>query len=108
MKNILSVIKALVSSGNRLLQSLVLGTERSYRKGQVLFHEIHGISVVEDVVSRVLPSCEVARYYRLRSLGDKKIISYVPVERQQLYLRELTGSESKENIKLLDGLYGSF
>lgn len=72
---------------------ITAGFPDTYRKNQLLFHELHGISVVEDIISKVLPSCEVVYYYRLRSLCGRQIISYVAVDQQAMYLRPLMNTE---------------
>lgn len=74
-----------------------------FEKKNIIFSESIGVCTVEDIVKLAAEKNQAqVTYYLLKSVADKKKISYIPVEKHEYVLRELITKEEaleKKNSK---------
>ena len=68
-----------------------------FEKKEIIFSEAMGVCQVAELTKLSAKSGEQVLYYGLRSISDKKKVSYIPVNNHQVNLRELfTEEEARE------------
>lgn len=60
-----------------------------FEKKEIIFSETLGVCQVAELTKLSAKSGEQVLYYGLRSVSDKKKVSYIPVEHHQVQLRPL-------------------
>ena len=76
--------------------------ERVFEKKDIIFSETLGVCQVAELTKLSAKSGEQVMYYGLRSLEDKKKVSYIPVENHQVQLRPLISLEEAEKLMQSD------
>lgn len=67
-----------------------------FEKKDIIFSETLGVCQVAELTKLSTKSGEQVMYYGLRSVEDKKKVSYIPVENHQVQLRPLISVEEAE------------
>lgn len=75
----------------------VIKEQEMFQKKEVIFSESIGPCQVEDIVKLAAQKNAVpVQYYVLRSVTDKKKVSYIPVENHRFLLRPLITAQEAE------------
>lgn len=69
-----------------------------FEKKDVIFSETLGVCQVAELTKLSAKNGEQVMYYGLRSVEDKKKVSYIPVENHQVQLRSLISIEEAEEL----------
>ncbi|MDD3219659.1 MAG: CarD family transcriptional regulator [Lachnospiraceae bacterium] len=69
-----------------------------FQKKNIIYSESIGVCRVDDIVKLSVQKEEPILYYLLRSVFDKKKVSYIPVENHQFLLRDLISRKEAENL----------
>ena len=69
-----------------------------FQKKEIIFSETLGVCQVVEVTKLSAKNEEPILYYGLRSVADKKKVSYIPVERHQVQLRALISIEEAKRL----------
>lgn len=69
-----------------------------FEKKDIIFSETLGVCQVTELTKLSAKSGEQVMYYGLRSVEDKKKVSYIPVENHQVQLRPLISIEEAERL----------
>lgn len=67
-----------------------------FEKKEIIFSETLGVCQVAELTKLSSRNGEQVMYYGLRSLEDKKKVSYIPVENHQVQLRPLISLEEAQ------------
>lgn len=70
-----------------------------FEKKDILFSETLGVCQVAEVTKLAAKNGEQILYYGLRSVSDKKKVSYIPVENHKVLLRPLITREEALELK---------
>ncbi len=73
-----------------------------FEKKEVIFSESLGVCQVAELTKLSAKNGEQVLYYGLKSIEDKKKVSYIPVENHQVQLRSLISVEEAERLSELD------
>ena len=73
-----------------------------FKKKDIIFSETLGVCQVAELTRLSAKSGEQVMYYGLRSVDDKKKVSYIPVENHQVQLRSLISVEEAEELSKTD------
>ncbi len=73
-----------------------------FEKKDVIFSETLGVCQVAELTKLSAKNGEQVMYYGLRSVEDKKKVSYIPVENHQVQLRPLISVEEAERLSDMD------
>lgn len=73
-----------------------------FEKKDIIFSETLGVCQVAEITKLSSKSGEQVAYYGLRSVMDKKKVSYIPVEHHQVQLRPLISLEEAEQLEKED------
>lgn len=69
-----------------------------FEKKEIIFSEILGVCQVAELTKLAAKNGEQVLYYGLRSVKDKKKVSYIPVEHHQVQLRPLIDYEEAKSL----------
>ena len=69
-----------------------------FEKKEIIFSETLGVCQVAELTKLSAKSGEQVLYYGLRSVSDKKKVSYIPVEHHQVQLRPLISLEEARKL----------
>ena len=69
-----------------------------FEKKEIIFSETMGVCQVAELTKLSTKSGEQVLYYGLRSISDKKKVSYIPVEHLQVQLRPLISLEEAKRL----------
>ncbi len=69
-----------------------------FEKKDIIFSETLGVCQVAEITKLSSKNGEQVAYYGLRSVIDKKKVSYIPVENHQVRLRPLISVEEAESL----------
>jgi len=69
-----------------------------FQKKQKIYSETQGVCVVDNIVQLPAGKGETLPYYVLKSVFDTTKVSYIPVNNQQLSLRELFTEEAAREL----------
>jgi len=69
-----------------------------FEKKDIIFSETLGVCQVAELTKLSAKNGEQVLYYGLKSIEDKKKVSYVPVENHQVQLRPLITIEEAERL----------
>ena len=67
-----------------------------FEKKDIIFSETLGVCQVAELTRLSAKNGEQVMYYGLKSVEDKKKVSYIPVENHQVQLRPLISVEEAE------------
>ena len=70
-----------------------------FEKKDILFSETMGVCQVSELTKLSAKNGEQILYYGLRSVYDKKKVSYIPVENHKVLLRPLITKEEATELK---------
>lgn len=73
-----------------------------FEKKDIIFSETLGVCQVAELTKLSAKSGDGVMYYGLRSVEDKKKVSYIPVENHQVQLRVLISYEEAERLSKED------
>ncbi len=73
-----------------------------FEKKDVIFSETLGVCQVAELTRLSAKNGEQVMYYGLRSVEDRKKVSYIPVENHQVQLRPLISVEEAERLENMD------
>lgn len=69
-----------------------------FEKKDIIFSETLGVCQVAELTKLSAKNGDGVMYYGLRSIEDKKKVSYIPVENHQVQLRALISFEEAEQL----------
>ena len=69
-----------------------------FEKKDIIFSETLGVCQVAELTKLSAKNGDGVMYYGLRSVEDKKKVSYIPVENHQVQLRTLISFEEAEQL----------
>lgn len=69
-----------------------------FEKKEIIFSETLGVCQVAELTKLSAKNGEQVLYYGLRSVSDKKKVSYIPVEHHQVQLRPLISLEEAQRL----------
>lgn len=69
-----------------------------FEKKDIIFSETLGVCQVAELTKLSTKNGEQVMYYGLRSVEDRKKVSYIPVEKHQVQLRSLISEEEAERM----------
>lgn len=69
-----------------------------FEKKDIIFSEALGVCQVAELTKLSAKNSDGVMYYGLRSVEDKKKVSYIPVENHQVQLRALISFEEAEQL----------
>lgn len=69
-----------------------------FEKKEIIFSETLGVCQVAELTKLSTKNGEPVLYYGLKSVEDKKKVSYIPVENHQVQLRPLISVEEAERL----------
>ena len=69
-----------------------------FEKKEIIFSETLGVCQVAELTKLSAKNGEQVLYYGLRSVSDKKKVSYIPVEHHQVQLRPLISLEEARKL----------
>lgn len=69
-----------------------------FEKKEIIFSETMGVCRVTELTKLSTKNGEQVLYYGLRSISDKKKVSYIPVEHHQVQLRPLISLEEAKKL----------
>lgn len=69
-----------------------------FEKKEIIYSETLGVCQVAELTKLSSKNGEQVLYYGLRSIEDKKKVSYIPVENHQVQLRLLISPEEAERL----------
>ncbi len=78
------------------------GVESVFEKKDIIFSETLGVCQVAELTKLSTKNGEPVLYYGLRSVEDKKKVSYIPVENHQVQLRPLIAQEEAQRLAKSD------
>jgi hypothetical protein len=70
-----------------------------FEKKDIIFSETLGVCKVHEVTKLAAKNGEPIPYYGLRSVFDNKKVSYIPIEKHKVLLRELISVEEARRLK---------
>ena len=70
-----------------------------FEKKDIIFSETLGVCQVAELTKLAAKNGEQILYYGLRSVADKKKVSYIPVEHHKVILRPLITKEEALELK---------
>ena len=70
-----------------------------FEKKDIIFSETMGVCQVAELTKLSPKSGDQILYYGLRSISDKKKVSYIPVENHKVLLRPLITKEEAKELK---------
>lgn len=73
-----------------------------FEKKDIIFSETLGVCQVAELTKLSDRSGEQVLYYGLKSVEDRKKVSYIPVEKHQVQLRPLISVEEAEQLAKTD------
>ena len=83
--------------------------DNMFEKKEIIFSETLGVCQVFEITKLAAKNGEQVMYYGLRSIADKKKVSYIPVDHHKVLLRPLITYEEalklKENCKADDNTF---
>lgn len=71
-----------------------------FEKKEIIFSETLGVCQVAELTKLSAKNGEQVLYYGLKSVVDKKKVSYIPVDHHQVQLRNLITVEEAEQLLL--------
>ena len=74
------------------------GVESVFEKKEIIFSEVLGVCQVAEITKLSAKNGEQVLYYGLKSVENKKKVSYIPVENHQVQLRPLISVEEAEEL----------
>lgn len=69
-----------------------------FEKKEIIFSETLGVCQVAELTKLSAKNGEPILYYGLRSISDKKKVSYIPVEHHKVQLRPLISLEEAKRL----------
>lgn len=69
-----------------------------FEKKEIIFSEVLGVCQVAEITKISAKNGEQVLYYGLKSVENKKKVSYIPVENHQVQLRALITVEEAEEL----------
>lgn len=69
-----------------------------FEKKEIIFSEVLGVCQVAELTKLSAKNGEQVLYYGLKSVENKKKVSYIPVENHQVQLRPLITVEEAEEL----------
>lgn len=69
-----------------------------FEKKEIIFSETLGVCQVAELTKLSAKNGEPVLYYGLKSVEDRKKVSYIPVENHQVQLRPLISIEEAEKL----------
>ncbi|MCM1159329.1 MAG: CarD-like/TRCF domain protein [Clostridium sp.] len=69
-----------------------------FEKKEIIFSEAIGVCQVTELTNLAARNGDQVMYYGLRSVFDRKKVSYIPVEHHQVHLRPLISYEEAEEL----------